>query len=555
MSGAPAPNHTVPPRAFAFAVLMLSALGGCSHEAELDELERARAQRPGTEMPPATSAESCVTLLGATEGARVGALEDVQPDTPSVEHTISLRIGAQCSTRTLNAGLCQRDPSGQPVAPANWQVSMAVEPGKEYGATVSLPDQAGPYLPCVYVDQLYSFWLERVCNGGELLCNADRTCRANTDTDAMHCGPECRSCAGGDHASPACVASECTLRCDEGFHLEGGQCRSRPGCKGLEAACNGDDCCALDAIPDDPSERLTVIRGYDKSENATGLPEFQPASSAPVALDRFYLDRYEVTVGRFRHFANAYEAWLRAANPKPATGRNPAVPTSGFPEAWVLSPVITGFAAPLYIIPPSRAELIKSVTSPACGQFTTWTDTRGANENLPINCVNYFVAYLYCIWDGDSSFSRLPSEAEWNAAAAGGAKQRAYPWSDPADNLEISNRAAYNSSDRLPYAVGSFRRGAGLWKTQDLAGNVHEWVRDAALADALGAKYIDDPDNPIDLTNDADPRQARALRGGSFKDFSCVGCTPEARVRTPAREVLRPYQVFNDVGFRCARNY
>ena len=45
--------------------------------------------------------------------------------------------------------------------------------------------------------------------------------------------------------------------------------------------------------------------------------------------------------------------------------------------------------------------------------------------NAAINCVNWFEAYAFCIWDGGF----LPTEAEWNYAASGGSEQRYYPWS------------------------------------------------------------------------------------------------------------------------------
>jgi formylglycine-generating enzyme required for sulfatase activity len=63
---------------------------------------------------------------------------------------------------------------------------------------------------------------------------------------------------------------------------------------------------------------------------------------------------------------------------------------------------------------------IKPTNDHLKGAGLTWTASVGGNENLPINGVNWWESYAFCIWDGGF----LPSEAEWESAAAGGDQQR-----------------------------------------------------------------------------------------------------------------------------------
>jgi hypothetical protein len=78
--------------------------------------------------------------------------------------------------------------------------------------------------------------------------------------------------------------------------------------------------------------------------------------------------------------------------------------------------------------------------------YPTWTDSVGANENLPLNCENWYEAYAFCIWDGGF----LPSDAELEYGAAGGSEQGPYLWGSTAPGTDNSH-AIYNCY----YPIGS----------------------------------------------------------------------------------------------------
>ena len=225
-------------------------------------------------------------------------------------------------------------------------------------------------------------------------------------------------------------------------------CVTTPSCSSLPTTCGpsgNESCCAITAIPGGT---------YNRSNDA----------SYPATVSDFRLDRFEITVGRFRQFM--------AGSPgnKPATGAgaHPKVPNSGWQAAW---------NANLAVDTATRTTAVKCNST-----YQTWTDQPGGNEQKPMNCLDWYEAFAFCAWDG----GRLPTEAEWNYAAAGGNEQRLYPWGAVAADkahavYECTGDGSAPDSCAATDIVNTGSRspmGDGRWGQADLAGSVWEWNMD-----------------------------------------------------------------------------
>jgi sulfatase modifying factor 1 len=254
------------------------------------------------------------------------------------------------------------------------------------------------------------------------------------------------------------------------------------------------------------------------------------------------LDKYLVTVGRFRQFV---KAWNNGSGYLPAAGSGKhthlnggqGLANSGDPGTYE-----TGWSTSWNSdVDPTNANL--ACVSP----YDTWTNTAGSQENLPINCVNWYEAYAFCIWDGGF----LPSEAEWEYAAAGGSQQREYPWGSTAPGTACPGTGCQYAIYNCDYPgglgsctgvtniapVGTATLGAGLWGQLDMAGEMWEWNLDWYWT------YVDPCTDCANLLSSI----GRVFRGGYFLDDTSL-LLPPTRVYVP------PTDRTDSLGFRCSRS-
>ena len=109
-----------------------------------------------------------------------------------------------------------------------------------------------------------------------------------------------------------------------------------------------------------------------------------------------------------------------------------------------------------------------------------WDDARFNNPSQPVVGITWFEAQAYCNWLSEitNRLYRLPTEAEWEAAARGLPKQGKtyiYPWGDEwadAKANSVEGRVQKTSSVGAYTASGNL----GPFGTEEQAGNVWNWT-------------------------------------------------------------------------------
>jgi len=135
-----------------------------------------------------------------------------------------------------------------------------------------------------------------------------------------------------------------------------------------------------------------------------------------VFIDSFYIDKFEVTNGRFAKFVEAIQI----------------EPPWGFKDK----------------------------------------ETPVLHIDQPVRWVNWMDAMGYCLWAG----KRLPTEAEWEKAARG-TDGRLYPWGNEAPTPAHAVFGLKEGADTVS-AIGNRDKGKSPYGVHDMAGNLYEWTID-----------------------------------------------------------------------------
>jgi formylglycine-generating enzyme len=274
-----------------------------------------------------------------------------------------------------------------------------------------------------------------------------------------------------------------------------------------------------------PPETVCIAAG-EFNLGAVNTSVCPPSGCAPempkaaVKVSQFHIDKFEVTVKRFRAW------WNMSPRPFPAAGA--VIFTSGTKDLrW-------------------RNTWPTTANEPPTSGCTWLGASNAANDDKPISCVDWYTALAFCMSEG----KRLPTEAEWELVASGG-EERLYPWSDPDTEdgpIPLGEidcpHVLQGSCNPLNTATNTTVWGRSRWGVWNLAGSLSEWTLDAYASNWSGitAGSTDPITDPTTSTS-----LLRAARGGSFLSKPE---TLRAAYRPPGTDVKTPD---SQIGFRCAK--
>ncbi len=269
---------------------------------------------------------------------------------------------------------------------------------------------------------------------------------------------------------------------------------------------------------------------------AVSIYEGTPASpiQGSVRFSRaFWVDKYEVTTGRFRVW---HEEQLRKLPCEVGTcSLDPGGPyesemiwQAGWNGMLAETSHLSGCYVPFNPDPKGR---------------TTWQIAHDEDRwDLPMTCVSWYEALAFCASEG----KRLLTESEWIFTATDGKPGQPYPWGDiwqPACSFSIHKDSAETACG-FPTKVGTASDGATETGVFDLTGSVFEWVWDRPWDQA--------PQASLDFTGGQDNGMGTRVRhGGAFIVDPSGG---DARLQNNVFEAYPETDFYGDAGFRCAKS-
>ena len=137
------------------------------------------------------------------------------------------------------------------------------------------------------------------------------------------------------------------------------------------------------------------------------------------------------------------------------------------------------------------AEFMSRVKRPAPWQWESVDPAQ--HRDRPVVGVNWFDADAYCRWRGKP----LPTEAEWENAARG-TDRRQFPWGNQEPTDQFANfalGARFNYSQVL-MPVQRYELGISPYGLYQMAGNVGEWVADWYGSNYYEASPTRNPSGP-----------------------------------------------------------
>jgi formylglycine-generating enzyme len=287
------------------------------------------------------------------------------------------------------------------------------------------------------------------------------------------------------------------------------------------------------------TELVTLPGGSFRMGSTSFYPEEAPLHT--VRVDGFAVERHPVTNAQFAEFVDA-TGYVTVAEQPLDPALYPGVPLQDLvPGALVFRPT----SGPVDL---RNWRQWWDWSPGACWRHPFGPDS-GIDDRLdhPVVQVAYPDALAYAGWAG----RRLPSEAEWEYAARGGATTT-YPWGDevtPGGRLMANTwqgRFPYRNDGALGWAgtspVGIFPpNGFGLL---DMIGNVWEWTTTQFSAHH---RLDQPPERCCAPTGSPDPTVNQTLKGGSHL------CAPEYchRYRPAARSPQSQDSATTHIGFRC----